>query len=93
MHFVITVCDRAAGEVCPRWPGHPITAHWSFEDPAAFVGSVEEQRQRFAKVSREIKHRLDMFTMLPLEKLSRMAIEEELSAMVGQGSSDADGLG
>lgn len=92
MHFVITVCDRAAGEVCPRWPGHPITAHRSFEDPATFVGSVEEQRQRFAKVSREIKHRLDVFTMLPFEKLSWMAIEEELSAMVGPSSSDADDL-
>lgn len=81
MHFVITVCDRAAGEVCPRWPGHPITAHWSFEDPATFKGGEHEHRQLFSKVCREIKSRLDIFAMLPFEKLSRMAIEEELSAI------------
>jgi len=81
MHFVITVCDRAAGEVCPRWPGHPITAHWSFEDPAILIGGEQEQRQRFSKVCREIKNRLDIFAMLPFEKLSRMAIEDELSAI------------
>ena len=81
MHFVITVCDRAAGEVCPIWPGHPITAHWSFEDPAAFAGSEQEQRARFSKVCREIKNRIDIFAMLPFDKLSRMAIEEALGAM------------
>ncbi|KFI06957.1 arsenate reductase ArsC [Massilia sp. BSC265] len=81
MHFVITVCDKAAGEVCPSWPGHPITAHWSVEDPATFVGGEQEQRQLFGKVCREIKNRLDIFAMLPFEKLSRMAIEEELSAI------------
>ncbi|NNG21578.1 arsenate reductase ArsC [Telluria aromaticivorans] len=86
MHFVITVCDRAAGEVCPRWPGHPITAHWSFQDPATFVGGEQEQRQLFSRVCREIKNRLDIFAMLPFEKLSRMAIEEELSAIVGPDS-------
>lgn len=72
MHFVITVCDRAAGEVCPRWPGHPITAHWSFEDPATFVGNSEQEyRQQFSRACREIKNRLDTFAMLPSEKLSR----------------------
>jgi arsenate reductase len=81
MHFVITVCDRAAGEVCPRWPGHPITAHWSFEDPATCMGGEQEQRQLFSKVCREIKNRLDIFALLPLEKLSRMTIEEELSSI------------
>lgn len=81
MDFVITVCDQAAGETCPRWPGHPITAHWSFEDPGAFAGSEEAQRQLFAKVCREIKNRLDIFSMLPFDKLSRLAIQEELGAL------------
>lgn len=83
MDFVITVCDRAAGEICPRWPGHPITAHWSFEDPAAFVGDEQQQRKVFAKICREVKNRLDVFSMLPLETLSRLAIQKELNA-IGQ---------
>lgn len=78
MDFIITVCDNAAGEVCPRWPGHPITAHWGFQDPAAFDGSDEEKHQIFAKVFREIKTRLNIFCMLPIEKLSRLAIQQEL---------------
>ncbi|WP_075791061.1 arsenate reductase ArsC [Massilia putida] len=86
MDFVITVCDKAAGEVCPRWPGHPISAHWSFEDPASLQGDDQAQRQHFTRVCREIKNRLDMFSMLPLEKLSRLAIQKELS-VIGQSSS------
>lgn len=86
MHFVITVCDRAAGEVCPIWPGHPITAHWSFEDPASFVGDEQEHRQLFRKVFREIKNRLDIFAMLPLETLSRMAIHEALTGIADHGT-------
>ncbi len=86
MDFVITVCDRAAGEVCPRWPGHPISAHWSFEDPASLQGDEQAQRQLFTRVCREIKNRLDMFSMLPLEKLSRLAIQKELG-VIGQSSS------
>lgn len=91
MDFVITVCDRAAGEICPRWPGHPVTAHWSFEDPGVFAGSDEARRQMFAKVCREIKNRLDLFSMLPFEKLSRLAIQQELDAMpqVNQRVADA----
>lgn len=85
MDFVITVCDRAAGEVCPQWPGHPVSAHWSFEDPAFLQGDEQARRQLFARVCREIKTRLDMFAMLPFEKLSRMAIQKELSA-IGQSS-------
>lgn len=88
MDFVITVCDQAAGEICPRWPGHPVTAHWSFTDPAAFVGSEQARRQLVAKVCREIKTRLEMFSMLPLEKLSRLAIQQQVDAM-GQSDTDA----
>ena len=88
MDFVITVCDQAAGEVCPRWPGHPVTAHWNFEDPTAFEGSEQEQRQHFAKVCREVKNRLDIFSVLPLATLSRLAIQKELDA-IGQTSPTA----
>lgn len=90
MHFVITLCDQAAGETCPRWPGHPITAHWSFEDPAACTGGEEERRKAFAKICREIKSRLDIFVMLPFEKLSRMATEEALGALGPQERGPAD---
>lgn len=86
MDFVITVCDKAAGEVCPHWPGQPITAHWGFQDPAAFEGSDEDKRRLFAKIGREIKNRLDIFTMLPLEKLSRLAIKHELDQLGGKAS-------
>jgi arsenate reductase len=78
MDFVITVCDNAAGKVCPRWPGHSITAHWSFEDPAA---DNQSKAQLFARVSREIKNRLDTFIMLPFSTLSRLAIQQELDAL------------
>lgn len=85
MDFVITVCDKAAGEVCRRWPGHPISAHWSFEDPSGLQGDEQAQRQLFARVSREIKNRLDMFSILPIEKLSRLAIRDELG-VIGRSS-------
>lgn len=88
MDFVITVCDIAAAEACPRWPGHPITARWSFEDPAAFVGEEQAHKQRFVKVSREIKNRLGVLSMLPIEKLSRLAIQEELNSVTQEDAVD-----
>lgn len=78
MDFVITVCDNAAGEVCPFWPGQPMTAHWSFPDPAAVEGTEAETRAAFAKACREIKMRLDIFQSLPLEKLEKLALKREL---------------
>jgi arsenate reductase len=78
MDFVFTVCDDAAGEVCPIWPGHPITAHWSFTDPAAFVGSDAEKRAHFAEVFREIENRAKLFVALPMEKLDHLAIQHEV---------------
>jgi len=81
MDFVITVCDHAAGEVCPLWPGHPLTAHWGFEDPAAATGSDEEKRRVFAKVYRQILNRVHLFVNLPLAVLDRQAIERELDAI------------
>jgi arsenate reductase len=81
MDFVITVCDQAAGEVCPIWPGKPMTAHWGFEDPAAFKGTDEEKRQVFSKVYRQILGRVSQFVNLPLHVLDSNAIQRELRAI------------
>ncbi|RKT22180.1 arsenate reductase [Paraburkholderia sp. RAU2J] len=81
MDFVITVCDQAAGEVCPIWPGTPMTAHWGFEDPAAFEGNDEEKRKVFDKVFRQILNRVGQFVNLPLHVLDRNAIQNELRAI------------
>lgn len=78
MDFVITVCDRAAGEVCPVWPGQPITAHWGFEDPAAVEGSDEVKRRAFASIYRQIMNRVRVFISLPLDKLDRLAVKREM---------------
>ncbi|WP_422648593.1 arsenate reductase ArsC [Cupriavidus sp. H18C1] len=83
MDFVITVCDQAAGEVCPIWPGTPITAHWGFQDPAAFEGTDEEKRKLFDKVFRQIMGRVGQFVNLPLHVLDRNAIQTEMRA-IGQ---------
>ncbi len=81
MDFVFTVCDQAAGEVCPIWPGQPISAHWGFPDPAAFVGPKVEKRAFFADVFRQIETRIRNFTALPLEKLGRLAIQHEVEKL------------
>lgn len=78
MDFIITVCDNAAGEVCPVWPGHPASAHWGFEDPAAVEGSDEQKRAKFHEVYHQIARRLGAFLSLPLEKLDRLAIQEQV---------------
>jgi arsenate reductase len=83
MDFVITVCDHAAGEVCPIWPGTPITAHWGFQDPAAFEGTDEDKRKLFDKVFRQIMGRVGQFVNLPLHVLDRNAIRKEMRA-IGQ---------
>jgi arsenate reductase len=83
MDFVITVCDQAAGETCPIWPGAPMTAHWGFEDPAAFEGSDEEKRKFFNKVFRQIMARVSQLVNLPLHVLDRNAIQKEMRA-IGQ---------
>jgi len=78
MDFVITVCDKAAGEVCPIWPGQPMTAHWGFEDPAAAQGSGEARRKVFLKVFVEIARRIELMLALPIEKLDRLALERRV---------------
>lgn len=81
MDFAITLCDNAAGEQCPVWPGQPVTAHWGFEDPSAFQGSPEKNREHFDKIFRQIANRIKIFTSLPLATLDRVAIKRELDAL------------
>jgi arsenate reductase len=81
MDFVITVCDQAAGEVCPIWPGKPMTAHWGFEDPAAFEGSDADKRKVFSKVYRQVLNRVSQFVKLPLHVLDGNAIQREMRAI------------
>ena len=82
MDFIITVCDNAAGEVCPHWPGHPMSAHWGFEDPAAaLVNSVEEKRAVFNRIFRQIMTRMNIFVSLPLHMLEKNAIQREIQAI------------
>lgn len=81
MDFIITVCDNAAGEECPYWPGHPMTAHWGFEDPAAVEGTDEEKRAAFSKVFRQIMGRVNTFVNLPLKTLDKNVIQEEIKAI------------
>jgi arsenate reductase (thioredoxin) len=81
MDFVVTVCDNAAGEVCPLWPGQPVTAHWAFPDPAAFEGSEEVKRAAFAQTLRQIRNRVQLFLSLPLETQDRTVIENRIRAI------------
>ncbi|HEX8958147.1 MAG TPA: arsenate reductase ArsC [Burkholderiaceae bacterium] len=77
MDFIVTVCDNAAGEACPYWPGRPATAHWSYQDPAAVEGSVTDKRMAFAKTFGQIRKRMEAFVALPIERMSDEAIRQE----------------
>jgi arsenate reductase len=85
MDFVFTVCDNARGEVCPVWPGQPMTAHWGVDDPHAFEGSDEERRWLIRRVMRELEHRIKIFVSLPFESLDRLAIQARLDE-IGESS-------
>ncbi|NMK46481.1 arsenate reductase ArsC [Achromobacter sp. Bel] len=78
MDFIITVCDNAAGEVCPVWPGQPMTAHWGIADPAAYEGTEEERRKAFQDAARVLKRRLELFLSLPIDRLDAMSLQTEL---------------
>ena len=78
MHFVITVCDQAAGEVCPMWPGQPMTAHWGFADPVAVEGSDEAKLKAFHQAMYQISNRISIFLSLPMDKLDRLALQEKV---------------
>lgn len=79
--FIFTVCDNAAGETCPIWPGHPMTAHWGIEDPAAVEG--EAQREAFMTALRYLQRRIDLFLALPLDSIEAMALQSRLN-QIGQ---------
>lgn len=74
--FIFTVCDNAAGETCPIWPGHPMTAHWGIEDPAAVEG--EGQREAFMTAFRYLQRRIDLFLALPLDSIDQTALKTQL---------------
>lgn len=81
MDLVITVCDNAAGEVCPYWPGQPATAHWGYADPSEAAGGVAAQREAFVQTLHLIRKRLEIFTNLPLVSLNRQAIEKSARSL------------
>jgi len=78
LDFVFTVCDNAAGEVCPVWPGQPMTAHWGVEDPAAVEGSYEDKRKAFFTAYSQLNRRIALFASLPLARLQGMGLQKEL---------------
>jgi arsenate reductase len=78
LHFVFTVCDNAAGETCPIWPGQPISAHWGVEDPAAVQGSDEDKRGAFLKAFSVLSTRINLLLSLPMAKLDRQALAGKL---------------
>jgi arsenate reductase len=81
LDFVFTVCDDAAREVCPVWPGQPMTAHWGIHDPAAVDGTPQEKERAFNKAFRELDARLKLFTSLRLDALDQLALKRELDAI------------
>jgi len=81
LDFVFTVCDQAAGEACPHWPGQPMTAHWGMPDPAAFVGSEAEKRALFADVYGRLYNRIAIFVSLPIGALDRLSLQRRLDEL------------
>ncbi|HSC06247.1 MAG TPA: arsenate reductase ArsC [Steroidobacteraceae bacterium] len=81
LDFVFTVCDNAAGEICPIWPGQPLSAHWGIADPAAVQGSDAEKWAAFRTAFRELDSRIKLFTSLPLHSLDRIKLQERLNAI------------
>ncbi len=93
MDFVFTVCDNAAGEVCPVWPGQPMTAHWGVEDPTAFEGTDAERRAFFLKVFRMLQNRIAVFASLPVASLDRQSLHsrvKDIGRMRDQAAAAAD---
>ncbi len=83
MDFVLTVCDDAAGEVCPVWPGKPVTAHWAIPDPAAVDGSESKIAHAFSEALRMLEQRIKIFLALPIKQLDTIALKRELDAIGG----------
>ena len=88
MDFIITVCDNAAGEVCPVWPGKPVTAHWGFPDPAAVQSTDDEKRRAFSAVFHGIRGRIRLMLALPIEKLDALSLQSKLRE-IGKSTTEA----
>jgi arsenate reductase len=84
MDFVFTVCDQAAAEICPVWPGQPMTAHWSIPDPAVVQGTEADQRRAFREAFLQLRRRIELFAALPLDKPRGLALQERLDS-IGRG--------
>jgi len=78
LDFVFTMCDNAANEVCPIWPGQPMTAHWGLPDPAAVQGTDDQKRKAFSDTFRNLANRINIFTSLPMDKLDRLGLQKKL---------------
>jgi arsenate reductase len=89
LHFVFTVCDQAAGEVCPVWPGQPMTAHWGVQDPAAFVGPDDKKYRMFRDIYFQLERRIQIFISLPLASLDRLSLQRRLDE-IGEPAADPD---
>ncbi|MEK6667484.1 MAG: arsenate reductase ArsC [Pseudomonadota bacterium] len=81
MNFVFTVCDNAAGEICPVWPGQPLTAHWGVYDPAGIEGNDDKQRRAFNDVAQILKRRIELMLALPPQSLHSLSIQSQLNAI------------
>jgi protein-tyrosine-phosphatase len=91
MHFVFTVCDNAARETCPVWPGQPMTAHWGVADPAAVEGPVEDTQRAFTLAFRELSARIGIFVSLRLEALDQLTLQRRLDA-IGRSSQESESV-
>ncbi len=91
LDFVFTVCDNAAGEVCPIWPGQPMTAHWGVPDPAAVTGTDDAKRRAFMTAAVVLRRRIELLLALPLHRLERLSLQRELDD-IGKATPPADGV-
>jgi arsenate reductase (thioredoxin) len=90
MDFVFTVCDQAAGEACPVWPGNPVTAHWGVPDPATVIGSEAERCRAFLDAYLALENRIKIFVALPVDKLDRMALKRKVDEIGRRAASDTE---
>ena len=88
LDFIFTVCDNAAGEVCPVWPGQPVSAHWGVEDPAAVEGTDEEKRRAFVRAMTTLQRRIELFLSLPHGKLDKLALKRRLDDIGRSGEAE-----
>lgn len=92
LDFVFTVCDNAAGEKCPFWPGQPMTAHWGVPDPAAVEGTDEQKRKAFTEAFMVLRNRISIFSSLPFDKLDRLALQKRVSEIGQEGHLYSNGI-